>query len=140
LSIPKHPKGLGPAGKALWTSVLTRYWMDGEPHKLAILEDICKTADRIAELEAGMKDQPLTVLGAARQLTIHPLIAEIRAQQSHWSQLLKSLQLPEADEADEVSEAQKRKRACSPRSQRPMEAPPMTHIGGRIATAAIPRP
>jgi len=108
LSIPKHPKGLGPAGKALWTSVLTRYWMDGEPHKLAILADICKVADRIAELEAGMAGQPLTVLGSARQPVIHPLIDEIRKQQAHKATLLRSLQLPEADEGEEVDKARAR--------------------------------
>ena len=60
----------------------------------------CKVSDRIAELEAGMAGQPLTVLGSARQLTIHPLIAEIRAQQAHKAALMRQLQLPDADEDD----------------------------------------
>ena len=37
-SIPKAPTGLTAPGRALWRSVLTHYWMDGESHKLAILE------------------------------------------------------------------------------------------------------
>lgn len=105
MSFPKPPKGLGSAGKALWTSVLRRYWMDGEPHKLDTLADICKVADRIAELGAGMAGQPLTVTGSAHQLVIHPLIDEIRKQQAHKATLLKSLQLPEADEDDDVAKA-----------------------------------
>lgn len=108
MSIPKRPKGLGPAGKALWVSILARYWMDGEPHKLDTLADVCKVADRIAELEAGMAGQPLTVTGSARQLVIHPLIDEIRKQQAHKATLLRSLQLPEADEDDEMAKAKAR--------------------------------
>jgi len=32
LSIPEHPDG-----RALWTAILTRYWMDDEAHKLSPL-------------------------------------------------------------------------------------------------------
>src|SRR5262245_46378719 len=52
--------------------------MDGESHKLAILEQACKVTDRIAELEAAMDGQPLkyrlrlvgylVVLGAQTQV------------------------------------------------------------------------
>jgi hypothetical protein len=101
VSIPKAPKGLGPAGRALWASVLADYWMDGESHKLAILEQACKVTDRVTELESAMEGEPLTVLGSARQLTIHPLIAEVRAQRGLLASLLKSLQLPDGDEEDE---------------------------------------
>ena len=62
MSIPVHPPGLGPDGRALWTAILTRYWMDDEAHKLSTLANACKVSDRIAELEAGMAGQPLTVL------------------------------------------------------------------------------
>jgi hypothetical protein len=108
LSIPEHPPGLGPDGRALWTAILTRYWMDDEAHKLSTVADACKVSDRIAELEAGMAGQPLTVLGSARQLTIHPLIAEIRAQQAHKAALMRQLQLPDADEDDETAAAKAR--------------------------------
>jgi hypothetical protein len=52
-SIPKVPTGLTAPGRALWRSVLTDYWMDGESHKLAILEQACKVTDRIAEHRGG---------------------------------------------------------------------------------------
>lgn len=63
--------------------------MDGESHKLAILEQACKVTDRIAELDTAMDGQPFTVLGSAGQVTIHPLIAEVRSQQGLRASLLK---------------------------------------------------
>ncbi|MBA8960132.1 hypothetical protein JOJ86_003423 [Rhodococcus percolatus] len=76
--------------------------MDSEPHKIEILTQACKVTDKIAELEAAQKGQPLTVLGSARQLTIHPLIAEVRFQRGLLAQLLGKLGLPDTDEALEA--------------------------------------
>ena len=123
MSIPKHPDGLGPAGTALWTSILSDYWLDEEAHKLATLEHACKVTDRIAELEAAMEGQPLTVLGSARQLTIHPLIAEVRAQRGLLASLLKSLALPDGDEDDDeearaLSRSQQARKAANARWKR----------------------
>lgn len=117
MSIPKAPKGLGSAGNALWRSVLTDYWMDGESHKLSILEEACRVKDRISELEAAMAGEPLTVLGSARQLTIHPLIAEVRSQRGLLAGLVKSLQLPdgEEDEAAALSRSQQARKAANAR-------------------------
>ena len=41
-----------------------------------------------------MDGQPFTVLGSAGQVTIHPLIAEVRSQQGLLASLLKALGLP----------------------------------------------
>ncbi|AQT81380.1 hypothetical protein B1R94_22190 [Mycolicibacterium litorale] len=108
MSIPRQPADLGAAGAAFWTSTLTRYWMDGEPHKLAILEQACRVLDRIAELEAGMTGQPLTVWGSKHQPVIHPLIAEKRFQQGLFASLTKALGLPDSDEDDETEAARLR--------------------------------
>ncbi len=109
-AIPKAPEGLGKAGRELWTSVLRDYWMDGESHKLAILEQAAKVCDRIAEQEAAMKGEQLTVRGSKYQPVIHPLVAEARAQRGLLASLLKSLQLPEGedDEAEQQRAAQTR--------------------------------
>lgn len=108
MSIPKQPKGLGPAGTAFWTNALTRYWMDGEPHKLALLEQACKVLDQIAELDTAMQGQPLTVWGSKHQPVIHPLIAEKRFQQGQFVSLVKALGLPDAEEDDETEAARLR--------------------------------
>jgi len=51
-----------------------------------------------------MDGQPFTVLGSAGQVTIHPLIAEVRSQQGLLASLLKALGLPEGDD-DEAEQA-----------------------------------
>jgi hypothetical protein len=78
--------------------------MDGESRKLAILEQACKVTDRIAELEAAMDGQPLTVPSSARQLTIHPLIAEVRSARGLLASLPKALALPDGEEDEEAEE------------------------------------
>lgn len=108
MSIPKQPKGLGAAGSAFWTNTLTRYWMDGEPHKLALLEQACRVLDQIAELDAAMVGEPLTVWGSKHQPVIHPLIAEKRVQQALFASLTKSLSLPDVEEDDETEAARLR--------------------------------
>ncbi|QSE88925.1 hypothetical protein JWS13_10055 [Rhodococcus pseudokoreensis] len=96
------PRGLGTAGQRLWRTTLDEFEMDSEPHKIEILTQACKVTDKIAELEKAQKGQPLTVLGSARQLTIHPLVAEVRFQRGLLAQLLGKLGLPDTDEALEA--------------------------------------
>ncbi len=110
-AIPKAPKGLGQAGRELWTSVLRDYWMDGESHKLAILEQAAKVCDRIAEQEAAMQGEPLTVKGSKFQPVIHPLVAEARSQRGLLASLLKSLQLPDGDDDEAQREEAKKTRS-----------------------------
>jgi hypothetical protein len=87
----RMPKGLGYQGRKLWRSVADEFDLDAEPHKLRILFDACKTADLIDQLEKGMAGQSLTVLGSARQLTIHPIISELRFARGLLAQLLARL-------------------------------------------------
>lgn len=76
--------------------------LEAEPHKVEILSHACRVTDRIAELESAQRSEPLTVLGSARQLTIHPLIAEARFQRGLLAQLLSKLGLPDTDEQIEA--------------------------------------
>lgn len=96
--IPRAPRGLGSAGKALWKSVHQTFSFEDEPHLLAILEEACKVRDVIEALDAAMQGEPMTVLGSARQLTIHPLISQAGAERSRLAALLKAIGLP--DNAD----------------------------------------
>ncbi|MDV6246875.1 hypothetical protein [Rhodococcus opacus] len=97
---PRMPRGLGSAGQKLWRTTLDEFELEAEPHKLEILTQACRVTDKIAELESAQKGQPLTVLGSARQLTIHPLIAEVRFQRGLLAQLLGKLGLPESEEVE----------------------------------------
>ncbi|MHC6213874.1 hypothetical protein [Rhodococcus ruber] len=104
---PRMPRGLGTEGQKLWRTILEEFDMDNEPGKLRVLQDACRVADTIAELEAGLRGQPLTVKGSQGQSVIHPLIAEARYQRGLLAQLLSKLGLPDAD--PEVAEQQKRR-------------------------------
>ena len=60
---PRKPRGLLAAGTRLWEAVNEAYLLDDEPHKVAILEHACRTADDLARFEREMKGAPLTVKG-----------------------------------------------------------------------------
>ena len=109
MTIPRAPKGLKTAGRRLWTSVLTDYWMDSESHKLALLEQACRVSDRIAELQEAMDGLPLTVPGPGRQIQIHPILDQIRHQQGLFVSLIRSLGLPDGDEDEQEAERRERR-------------------------------
>ena len=89
------PKGLAVAGSALWVSVKSKYVLRVDED--AILLSACKPVDRIAMLEKAHADlgQPFLTRGSMGQDVIHPLIAEMRAQESHLSTQLAKLKLPD---------------------------------------------
>jgi hypothetical protein len=95
MSKPKPPTTLAEAGRSLWNAVVGNY--DLRVDELAGLQSACKTADRIAMLEKAHADlgQPFLTRGSMGQDVIHPLIAEMRAQESHMSGLLVKLKLPD---------------------------------------------
>lgn len=106
--IPRAPTGLQRAGKALWRDVRGVFDFEDEPHLVAILEQACRVRDRLDELESGLKGQPLTVLGSAKQLTAHPLISEIRFQQKALAELLRALGLPDNSDVESLSDRMRR--------------------------------
>lgn len=109
-SIPSPPEELGDAGTDLWIRVNQEFDMTGEPGKLAILEQACRTVDQIEELERAREQAPLTAKGSAGQLVIHPLIQEVRQQRGSLNSLMKSLGLPETDE-ETAAKAERRSKA-----------------------------
>lgn len=89
--IMRKPRGLETAGSNLWSRITAEFDMDSEPHKVAILESACRTADDIARFEKAAAGEPLCVKGSANQLVIHPLRSEIRFSRGLLSQLLARL-------------------------------------------------
>lgn len=86
-------------GQKLWKAVTDEFDLENEPHKVALLTQACRVADRIHQLETASTKEPLTVLGSAQQKVIHPLISEVRFQRGLLAQLLGRLGLPDTDEA-----------------------------------------
>lgn len=86
-------------GQKLWRTVTEEFDLENEPHKVALLTQACRVADRVHQLETAAAKEPLTAKGSTGQLVIHPLIAEVRYQRGLLAQLLGRLGLPDTDEA-----------------------------------------
>lgn len=111
MSKPKPPKSLGEQGSALWRDVVGKY--DLRVDELAVLEAAGRTVDMIGLLtrqweEAG---KPFLTRGSMGQDVIHPLIGELRTQQSALAALFRQLKLP--DEAGGEAANQHRSAAQS---------------------------
>jgi hypothetical protein len=87
------PRNLGKAGTDLWTQITKIY--DLRPDETRILEDACREADIIADLESGRTGMPLLVTGSMGQDVINPMISELRQHRNTLSALLKALKLAE---------------------------------------------
>jgi hypothetical protein len=88
----KTPRGLASAGRRLWSDVVARYEL--EAHELLLLEQNCRTADLVAELQARIDDDGV-VLASGKN---HPALAEIRQQRIVLARLLVALRMPNDDD------------------------------------------
>ncbi|MGJ6125978.1 hypothetical protein QN239_25715 [Mycolicibacterium sp. Y3] len=83
------PHGLNYQGQKLWQSITASFGkLEDDPDKRRILEDACRTADIIDDLEKGRRGQPLIVQGSTKQPVVNPLIAELRVQRGLLAQLI----------------------------------------------------
>ncbi len=64
---------------------------------LRILQDACREADLIDDLEHSLIGEPKTVLGSQHQMVIHPIISELRQHRATLSTLLRALRLADTD-------------------------------------------
>lgn len=106
MSVPKPPKSLQDAGKALWSSIADRYVLRAD--EIARLEHACRTADMVAMLEAAWVEKgcPTETTGSMGQEVIHPLIGELRSQRAALDGALVRLKLPD-DESEESGNQQR---------------------------------
>lgn len=95
---PAAPKGLAKGGSKLWRAIVRT----GElgPDLLRVLEDACREADLIDDLEQSQIGQPRTVPGSQKQLVIHPIISELRQHRTVLSALLRALDVPRPDRGE----------------------------------------
>lgn len=94
-AIAKPPNGLGAAGRRLWKAILDDIdagW-ELDARELDCLERACRCADRIADLEAEVKRDGVTVAGSRGQTTLHPAISEIRQTELTRLRLLSAIEL-----------------------------------------------
>lgn len=91
------PAGLGAAGRALWHSISGTYEVD--PHEGEVLVQACRTADRVAALDAVVDAEGPMVDDAKRGLSIaHPALVESRQQRVLLGRLLAQLRLPDSED------------------------------------------
>ena len=87
----RAPKGLGNAGKKLWTSITDEFEL--AEHELAQLEEASRVRDTIVRLRAAV-DEDGTMIASSQGSRLHPAIAEIRQQQLALARLLATLGVP----------------------------------------------
>ena len=97
------PRGLakdGP-GQRLWRDITCKWELTEREYRL--LEDACFTKDRILKERRCIGDK-LMIPGSMGQLVPHPMLKELRADESHLAQLLAKIDMPEP-EADEKQDS-----------------------------------
>lgn len=93
MSAPKAPSKLGPAGKALWSSIVPTY--DLRPDEYRILADACREADLIERLHEALATADLVTRGSMGQEVASPFVSEIRQHRTVLANLLKTLKIPD---------------------------------------------
>ena len=113
-SRPKPPKGLGAAGKGLWSEVHkalpSRFEFDERERE--ILSLAAHQADDLARLEKAFKES-MMVKGSQGQPVLHPAVAE--ARQARWSisRLLIRLDIPASKPAAQPHPAARPREAAA---------------------------
>jgi hypothetical protein len=88
------PSGLGCSGMRLWEAAAELYEMN--PGEIALLEQVCRTADELDRLESAVQGLPeLTTTGSTGQVRPHPLLQEVRAHRLLLERLTTALGLPD---------------------------------------------
>jgi hypothetical protein len=122
--VPWPPKGLGATGRALWRDTVAGYTFTTT--ELALLRELCRATDTATRLTTHAKGVSVTVKGSRNQPIVHPVFAEIRANQEIIARLSRTLNLP-----DDRRNQGKRRVKSAPRInriQRQQERRPLTVI------------
>lgn len=97
----RAPRDLGSGGRRLWREIAAQVASDGlemDARELELLRSACREADMLAEIEAALVDQPMTVRGAQGQMVAHPLLGEARRSRQTIASLLKQIGLQDPAE------------------------------------------
>jgi hypothetical protein len=119
----RAPVGLGAEGRGLWRSVVCDIEQRGndetsfelDPRELTLLEQACRIADRITELEAIVQKKGLTTRGSTGQEVIHPAVAEKLRHQVALQRILGSIGLDVGDDEKTGASSNHARRAAQAR-------------------------
>ncbi|WP_328439130.1 hypothetical protein [Nocardia puris] len=102
-SKPAPPKGLKPAARNLWNSVVGKW--DLRPDEQRVLREACREVDLIDALEDALSGDSIMIPGSMGQRVVNPLVTELRQHRATLAQLLRQLKLPDADGGEAEKEA-----------------------------------
>jgi hypothetical protein len=91
--VPRPPEGLGPSGRAMWRDTVAGYTFTST--ELGVLRELCRAHDNATRLTNTAKGVSVTTKGSRGQPVVHPVFAEIRANQEVISRLSRTLNLPD---------------------------------------------
>ena len=91
---PRIPKGLESPGADLWVKVVEEYEL--EDHALSVLEQLCRTQSRIAQLDA-IVDAEGPILDSPQGRKAHPALVEVRQLRTVFYRLHGALGFPEVE-------------------------------------------
>jgi hypothetical protein len=86
-------QAFGVAGAKLWAAILAVYEFE-EPQEEALLGELCRTVDVLAELDAAIDAQGVVVRPSFEKVRPNPLLLERRAQTNTYLRLVKAMGLP----------------------------------------------
>jgi len=96
----KQPAGFRKGGRVLWQAVRDKHYVL-RPDEIRVLEDACRQADLIDQLEAELRKQldagEYMTKGSMGQKVINPLIAEVRQHRATLASMLGRLKLPDVE-------------------------------------------
>lgn len=102
---PRAPRGLKSAGRTLWRELHEQFDFSADPHRSALVEDVCRTKDVIVRLQAVVDEAgDFRVRGSQGQPVGMPELAELRQYRALLASLLRALALPDTEELAEVKE------------------------------------
>lgn len=108
----RSPAGLGRRAHRLWRWAASEF--DLEPHERELLEEACRTLDRLDECRAAVATDGTMIDGSRGQRVAHPLLSEERMQRQLLARLLAGLGMP-SDVDDTIAAARFGRRGAEAR-------------------------
>jgi hypothetical protein len=91
----RAPADLKARGRAFWRAIWADYELSDT--ETALLEEVCRTLDRLDSLAAAIDNLGPITLGSTGQTVVNPALTEARGQQVVLHRLIAALQLPDMD-------------------------------------------
>jgi hypothetical protein len=115
--LPRPPRDLDVAGKALWRRMHAAY--EGfEEWETAILEQACRHADVISDLEHAYAEVGLVVQGSQGQPRLNQVVTELRLARSSFAAILGKLNLPSSHDDETGASETARQRSARRAAER----------------------